>query len=204
MGPAFAAGQATGPGQVASNSLLPLGLSVSIKIMARSRFFAVGALVITGSAIAGGVFGRNVVASEERVTDTKTFTAALACHRGAVRRRGQVGPVGVRRDLRDAADAGSAFELHGPAAVRAAARAAGGALLRPRHHHPGDRRRHHRDGAVRRLARLQGRHPPRRHHRQDRGRGRQGLDQRPGRAQAARRQGHHRRGLAEARRATTS
>ena len=44
--------------------------------MARSRFFAVGALVITGSAIAGGVFGRNVVASEERVTD-KTFTAAL-------------------------------------------------------------------------------------------------------------------------------
>jgi carboxyl-terminal processing protease len=46
--------------------------------MARSRFFAVGALVITGSAIAGGVFGRNVVASsEDRVTD-KTFTAALA------------------------------------------------------------------------------------------------------------------------------
>ncbi len=44
--------------------------------MARSRFFAVGALVITGSAIAGGVFGRNVVASEERVTD-KAFTAAL-------------------------------------------------------------------------------------------------------------------------------
>jgi carboxyl-terminal processing protease len=44
--------------------------------MARSRFFAVGALVITGSAIAGGVFGRNVVASEERGTD-KTFTAAL-------------------------------------------------------------------------------------------------------------------------------
>src|SRR6188508_432417 len=44
--------------------------------MARSRFFAVGALVITGSAISGGVFGRNVVASEERGTD-KTFTAAL-------------------------------------------------------------------------------------------------------------------------------
>ena len=46
--------------------------------MARSRFFAVGALVITGSAIAGGVFGRNVVASEERVTDIQDV------HGGAV------------------------------------------------------------------------------------------------------------------------
>jgi carboxyl-terminal processing protease len=47
--------------------------------MARSSVFAFGALVIVGSAIAGGVFGRNVVASEERITDHyRTFTAALA------------------------------------------------------------------------------------------------------------------------------
>jgi carboxyl-terminal processing protease len=47
--------------------------------MSRSRFFVVGALVIAGSAVAGGVFGRNVVASEDRLTDHyKTFTAALA------------------------------------------------------------------------------------------------------------------------------
>ena len=47
--------------------------------MARSRFLAFGALVIVGSAVAGGVFGRNVVASEERITDHyKTFTTALA------------------------------------------------------------------------------------------------------------------------------
>jgi carboxyl-terminal processing protease len=47
--------------------------------MARSRFLAFGALVIVGSAVAGGVFGRNVVASEERITDHyKTFTTALS------------------------------------------------------------------------------------------------------------------------------
>ncbi len=47
--------------------------------MARSRFLAFGALVIVGSAVAGGVFGRNLVASEERITDHyKTFTTALS------------------------------------------------------------------------------------------------------------------------------
>ena len=47
--------------------------------MARSPVFAFGALVIVGSAVAGGLFGRSVVASEERITDHyRTFTAALA------------------------------------------------------------------------------------------------------------------------------
>ena len=47
--------------------------------MARSRFLAFGSLVILASALAGGLFGRNVVASEERITDHyKTFTSALS------------------------------------------------------------------------------------------------------------------------------
>ncbi len=47
--------------------------------MARSRFFAFGAVVIAGSATVGGVFGRNVVASEDRIVDHySTFTAALS------------------------------------------------------------------------------------------------------------------------------
>ena len=51
--------------------------------MARSRFLAFGAFVIVASAVAGGLFGRNVVASEERITDHyKTFTSALSAVEG--------------------------------------------------------------------------------------------------------------------------
>ena len=47
--------------------------------MARSRALAAGFVVIVASAIAGGVFGRSVVASEDRLADQyKTFSAALA------------------------------------------------------------------------------------------------------------------------------
>jgi carboxyl-terminal processing protease len=47
--------------------------------MARSRALAAGFVVIVASAIAGGVFGRSVVASEDRLADEyKTFSAALA------------------------------------------------------------------------------------------------------------------------------
>jgi carboxyl-terminal processing protease len=47
--------------------------------MARSRALAAGCVVIIASAIAGGVFGRSVVASEDRLADQyKTFSAALA------------------------------------------------------------------------------------------------------------------------------
>ena len=56
---------------------------------------------------------------------------------------------------------------------------------------------------VRRVAGLQEGHSPRRHHREDRRRGREGLDERSGRAQAARPEGHDRRGLDQAARATT-
>ena len=56
-------------------------------------------------------------------------------HRDELRRRGRVGPAGLQRHHRHAADARSAFELHGSAQLRADARAAGRPLLRPRHHH---------------------------------------------------------------------
>ena len=47
--------------------------------MARSRFVALGAVTILGYALAGGLFGRNVVASEQRIEDQyRTFAAALA------------------------------------------------------------------------------------------------------------------------------
>ena len=47
--------------------------------MARSRLFPVGALVIAVSALIGGVMGRSVVASQDRLQDNyRTFTAALA------------------------------------------------------------------------------------------------------------------------------
>ena len=69
----------------------------------------------------------------------------------------------------------SAFELLRSAQLRADARAPGRPLLRPRHQHPVDRRRHPRRQRLRGLAGLPPRHPARRHHRQDRGRERQGL-----------------------------
>ncbi len=46
--------------------------------MARSRTIAFGAVTILGSALLGGLFGRNVVASEQRIEDQyRTFAAAL-------------------------------------------------------------------------------------------------------------------------------
>jgi carboxyl-terminal processing protease len=46
--------------------------------MARSRLLPVGALTIAVSALVGGVMGRNVAASEDRLSeDERTFTAAL-------------------------------------------------------------------------------------------------------------------------------
>jgi carboxyl-terminal processing protease len=46
--------------------------------MAGSRLFPVGALTIAISALVGGVMGRNVAASEDRLSeDERTFTAAL-------------------------------------------------------------------------------------------------------------------------------
>ena len=119
-------------------SLLALGLSVSIKFMARSRFFAVGALDHRGVRRR-----RRRLRPQRRRVGGSAHRAlpdvhrGARCHRDALRRQGQVRPAGLRRDLRHAADARSAFELHGSAAVRAAARAAGRALLRARHHHPG-------------------------------------------------------------------
>jgi carboxyl-terminal processing protease len=47
--------------------------------MARSRFFTVGLLTIAASAVLGGVFGRGVARSQDRLTeDYRTFTAALS------------------------------------------------------------------------------------------------------------------------------
>src|SRR4029453_18744535 len=47
--------------------------------MARSRFVSVGALTIAVSAVAGGLFGRGVAQSQDRLTENyRTFTAALS------------------------------------------------------------------------------------------------------------------------------
>ncbi len=173
--------------------------------MARSRFFAVGALVITGSAIAGGVFGRNVVASEDRVTDHyKTFTAALAAveSRYVDEVKSDQLVYGSISGMLQTLDPHSSF-------------------MDPRQYAQLRERQEGRyyglgitiqviDGDITVMALfegspgVQGRHPPRRHHREDRRRGCQGLDQRSGRAQAARPEGHEGRGVAEAGRATIS
>ena len=108
------------------------------------------------------------------------------CRRVGLRRRGPVGPAGVRGHFRDAPDARPAFELHGPEELRADARAPGGPLLRPRDFHSGRRRRRHRRQRVRGLAGLSARHAPRRRDREDRERRHQGLDERPGGGPAAR------------------
>ena len=116
--------------------------------MPRSRFVSVGALTIAVSAVAGGVFGRGAAQSQDRLTENyRTFTAALSVDRVALRGQGRIRPAGLRRDLRHAADARSAFELHGSAAY---------AQLRERQEGryyglgitiSGRRRRHHRAGA---------------------------------------------------------
>jgi carboxyl-terminal processing protease len=60
-------------------SLLVWGLFASIDLMPRSRFLTVGALTIAVSAVAGGLFGRGVVQSQDRLSENyRTFTAALS------------------------------------------------------------------------------------------------------------------------------
>jgi carboxyl-terminal processing protease len=60
-------------------SLLAWGLFASIDFMPRSRFVSVGALTIAVSAVAGGLFGRGVAQSQDRLTENyRTFTAALS------------------------------------------------------------------------------------------------------------------------------
>ena len=131
-------------------------------------------------------------------------------HRGAgrrgagVRRGRRIRPPRLQRDLRHAPDARSALELPGSPRLRADARAPGGPVLRPRHQHLADRRRHHRHVALRRVARLQEGHPPRRRDRPYRRAGHQGLDERPGRQAAARPQGHTGQGRPAPRRAMPS
>ena len=137
--------------------------------------------------------GRRVVRQERARHRRQDPRALQDVHGGAerdrveLRRQGRVRPPRLQRGARHARHARSAFELLRPARIRADARAAGRALLRPRHPDQRHRRRHHRASVVRRLARVQEGHPPRRRHREDRRRGRQGLDDRAGDAQAARR-----------------
>ena len=60
-------------------SLLVWGLFASIDPMPRSRFVSVGALTIAVSAVAGGLFGRGVAQSQDRLTENyRTFTTALS------------------------------------------------------------------------------------------------------------------------------
>ena len=121
----------------------------------RSRSIPAAAIVIVLSAIAGGMFGSSVSATQSGSRDD----AVPACSwmRSTPSKRDYVEPVesapaGVRVDRRDAPDARSPFELPRREVVRADARAPGGPLPRHRHQHPLDRREHHRHVAVRGLA----------------------------------------------------
>ena len=139
-----------------------------------SRFLTFGALVIVFCAVAGGFWGRSALVAQDQIPDQyKVFTAALGAieenYVGEVR----IGPAGLQRHHRPAADARSAFELHGSAQLRADARAAGGPLLRARHHDQRRRRRRHHLQRVRRVPRASEGAAPRRRDREDRGRGRQ-------------------------------
>ena len=155
----------------------------------RSTVAAVVAIVI--SALVGGVYGKSALATADTVPNHyQTFTAALTRDPDAIRGTGRIRPDGLQRDQRHAADARSAFELHGPADLRADARAPGRPLLRSRPHHSVGRRRHHRGARVRRLAGVQQRHSPRRRDRDRRRRQRQGLDDRGDGQQAQGTEGH--------------
>ncbi len=157
--------------------------------MPRLRFGFVSLVAVLTAALAGGWVGSRAATTGDRLEEYRAFTAALGAIDQDLRREGRVGHARLQRHRRDAADARPAFELHGSAHLRAAARAAGGALLRPRHLDRRHRRRHHRDVALRGVPGLPQGHPAGRRHRADRRGERQGLDIRPGRQAAARREG---------------
>ena len=134
-----------------------------------------------------GVMGKSALATEDRLpAHYKAFTAALAAIEANYAEPVESDRLVYGAHQRHAADARSAFELHGPAHLRPDARAAGAALLRPRHHHPVGRSQHHRGPRVRRIAGPPEGPAPRRRHRQDRRAGPHRLDHRTGRDQAAR------------------
>ena len=139
------------------------------------------------SALVGGFFGRSALAVDDKIPDYKTFAAALdaieANYIGTVRIR----QPRLQRDSRHARHARSAFELLRSESLRADARASGRPLLRPRHPDSEHARgRHRRDRRVRRIARVQEGRAARRRVRANRGRKRQGLDDRAGDAEAPR------------------
>ena len=101
--------------------------------MVRYRSLSSLAGVVVVCAVLGGVLGRSSVVAQDQVAEQyKVFTAALSAVEVDLRRRGPVGPAGLRGHHRDAPDARPAFELHGPEELRPDARAPGRALLRPR------------------------------------------------------------------------
>ena len=140
------------------------------------------------SAFVGGFFGRSAVATQERVPDRyRVFTAALAADRDAIRREGRVRPASSTArssGMLQTLDPHSSFL--DPRTYAQMRERQEGPLLRPRHHHPGRRRRHHGGDRCSR-----GRRPTRRASAaatssRDRGRGREGLDQRQGASAALR------------------
>ena len=143
--------------------------------------------------------GRNVVASEDRLRDDyRTFSVALA----AVESK-YVDKVESDRLVYSAISGMlQTLDPHSnfmdPRQYAQTAGAPGRPLLRARHHDRADRRRHHGAVPLRGVASLQAGHSPRGHHREGRWRGRQGLDERPGRAEAARSEGHLGRGVHQA------
>ena len=106
--------------------------------MRRYRSLSIVVSAIAVSALVGGLFGKSLLADDDKVPDHyKTFTAALSAIES-----GYIEKVESDRLVYGAVrgmlvDARSALELFRPARVRADARAAGRALLR---HRDSDRR----------------------------------------------------------------
>ena len=156
------------------------------------RYRAVPAVVfaVVVSALVGGFFGRSALAIDDKTPGLQDLQRRARRHRGELRRDRRVRQPRLQFDSRHARHARSALELFRSEGLRADARAAGRPLLRPRHpdsEHA--RRRHRRDRRLRRIAGVQEGRASRRRVREDRRRGREGLDDRAGDAETARPQG---------------
>ena len=161
--------------------------------MRRYRPLTVLLLSIGIPALVGGVFGRRALALDDNIAEQqKTFVAALRAIETELRRRSRVRPASVQRHPRDARHARPPFQLLRSQRIRADARAPGRPVLRPRDHDRRHRRRHRGAERVRGVAGEQDGRAPRRCHRPDRGRRREGVVDRAGDGQAARAEGHER------------
>ena len=150
--------------------------------MRRYRPLPAVVFAIVVSALVGGLFGRSALATDDKVPE----------HYKSVHRRARARSrrtTSTRSSPTAWSTARSAACSARSIRIRASSTRSEYAQMRERqegrYYGLGitiqvDRRRHHRDERVRRIARVQEGHPPRRRHREDRRRGREGLDDRAG------------------------